>query len=135
MGDLNDYKDERGRFVVGNPGSGLAGPGRPREDVAERVRAALAAVLDDETLTAWAEAMRRKLKKGNLSASEFVIDRLIGRPAVVVNHQADGALSAFVMAWQRVSGDLPGDELPAGAQPCALAAGDDEQDNAGQTRA
>ena len=69
----SNYRDQQtGKFLPGNPGSGFAGPGRPREDVAERVRAALAALLDDETLQQWAEAMRRKLKKGNLSATELV---------------------------------------------------------------
>jgi hypothetical protein len=118
-----EYRDEKGRWLPGVPNGGPRGGGRPREGEAERIRAVLRSVLDDETLIAWAKAMKRKVSRGSLSATEFLFDRVLGKPAVNIHHEADGALNAFVLAWRNVSGDLAG-ELADGAQPGALAAGD-----------
>ena len=134
MSDLHDYKDERGKFVEGNPGSGRAGPGRPKGSEVERLRQALNSVLDDATMEAWVRALRKKLARGSITASLFVVDRILGKPAVNVHHQVDGNLDRFVLAWQRASGDLgdgaqdAGDNAPAlPAGGGVLDAGDDDQ--------
>ena len=123
MGDLNDFKDERGRFIAGNPGSGLAGPGRPRGIEAERLRQVLSELLDDATMEAWVRALRKKLARGSITASLFVVDRVLGKPAVNVHHQVDGNLERFVLAWQRASGDLGDGAQDAGDNTSALPAG------------
>ncbi len=121
MGDLSDYKDARGRFTAGNPGSGVAGPGRPTEAAAQRVRAALTEVLtDDETMSAWVQAMKRKLRKGNLSATQLVFDRTIGKPAVVVTVDGADNLAVFMAQWQAMLVDDEPAALPPGDEPLAL---------------
>jgi len=119
----DEYRDERGRWLPGVPNGGpRPGGGRPREGEAERIRAALRDVLDDETLQAWAEAMRRKISKGNLAATEFLFDRVLGRPGVVVQVSPNDGLQRFLVAWERSASDSPEDpagELPAGSDETA----------------
>lgn len=106
-------RDERGRIVTrtGAPPNG----GRPRLDDAEKIRAAVRGMLDDETLIAWQAAMKKKLAKGNSFAAEYVRDTLVGKPAVTANVNVSGELSAFMAAWQSLQ---PG---PAADAPIEIA--------------
>lgn len=79
------------------------GAGRPRNEEVERVRSALFAVLDDETLAAWTLAMRKRLAKGQISASILMLDRLLGKPAVLASIDVDPQLERFMIAWSKLS--------------------------------
>jgi hypothetical protein len=79
---------------------------RPRIDRApetpEEIRALLFMVMDKQTTEKMITSLRRKIGKASVSHLEFLFDRVIGRPAVTVNHQADGALAQFIGAWQQL---------------------------------
>ena len=105
-------RDDKGRFVPGHAPL-VKSPGRPRQDDAERLRAALRDMLDDETMEAWIKAMRKKLAKGNGFAAEFVADRLMGKPAVNANITLDGNLREFMDAWSQLHPPEPPQEPPS----------------------
>lgn len=71
----------------------------------DEVRALLFSVLDKETSGKMVLSLRKKIAKGNVSVLEFLFDRIIGRPAVNVHHEADGALAQFIGAWQSLVTD------------------------------
>lgn len=90
-------RDEKGRFLPGHAVKSVGG-GRPRADDVEKVRTALSKAIDNGTLTKWAAAMKAKLEKGDQFASEFVFDRIIGKPRQAIDVDADDALREF-MTW------------------------------------
>ena len=87
------------------------GPGRPKDVVKQapktpdEVRALLFMVLDKHTSDMMVKSLRKKIAKGNVTTLEFLFDRIIGRPAVNVHHEADGALAQFIGAWQALVTD------------------------------
>jgi hypothetical protein len=91
------------RFIPGVPGPGS---GRPRSPhvatpaTPAEVRALLFMVLDEKTANQMIISLRRKIAKGNVTVLEFLFDRIIGRPAVNVHHDMDGALAQFMASWQ-----------------------------------
>ena len=68
-------RDERGRLL---PGSQL-GQGRPKLEVEERLRSAIYAVCDQDTMTKWVAAVQKKLAHGDQWATQFVIERIQGK--------------------------------------------------------
>jgi len=90
------------------PGEVHRGPGRPKTLVKQapktpdEVRALLFMVLDARTSDLMVKSLRKKIAKGNVTTLEFLFDRIIGRPAVNVHHEADGALAQFIGAWQEL---------------------------------
>ena len=102
------YRDSRGRFTAGNPGGKPnSGVGRPRTADTEKLRAALALVLDDAALKKWAAAVRQKLEAGDLDASAFVFDRILGKPRQAVDLAADDLLHQFVVRWSNADDPNP----------------------------
>jgi len=97
---------------------GLPGPGRPKDVVKkapatpEEVRALLFMVLDKHTSDMMVKSLRKKIAKGNVTTLEFLFDRIIGRPAVTVNHEASGALQQFIGAWQQLVLDADLEQSP-----------------------
>ncbi len=85
------------------PGSVLNPKGPPRAEDAERIRQSVADLLDPVTMEKWSAAMRRKLAKGNLQATELVLDRIIGKPVQGVNVSGDARLQAFMVAWGQIT--------------------------------
>lgn len=69
------------------------------------VRALLLMVLDADTANRMVLSLRKKIAKGNVGTLEFLFDRLIGRPAVNVHHDADGALVSFMSAWAELKAE------------------------------
>jgi hypothetical protein len=109
-------------------GGGKAGPGR-HPDVVQRapatpaeVRALLFMVLDKSTADAMVKSLRRRIAKGQLGALEFLFDRLVGRPAVNVHHEADGALAQFMSAWAELKAEMEASPNLVQAPPLALEA-------------
>lgn len=84
-------------------------PGRGKDTVKKapatpaEVRALLFMVLDQHTSEMMVRSLRKKIAKANLGAIEFVFDRLVGRPAVNVHHDLDGALAQFMAAWSELA--------------------------------
>lgn len=68
-------RDDRGRFAPGNRG----GPGRPRGH-REELRRAAEAVVTREHIEALMRRILRSGLEGNLSAAQFVWDRVCGKP-------------------------------------------------------
>jgi hypothetical protein len=85
------------------PGSVLNPKGPPRAEDAERIRQAVTDLLDPVTMAKWSAAMRRKLAKGNLQATELILDRIIGKPVQGVNVSGDARLQAFMVAWSQIT--------------------------------
>lgn len=85
------------------------GAGRPKRIVLDsvktpaEVRALLLMVLDADTANKMVYSLRKKIAKGNIGTLEFLFDRLLGRPAVNVHHDMDGALTQFMQAWQELA--------------------------------
>lgn len=90
-------------------GDGTPGPGARRKLVREapktpaEIHALLYMILDAETMDKMVYSMRKKIAKGNVTALEWIMDRLLGRPAVNVHHDADGALANFMSAWAELA--------------------------------
>jgi hypothetical protein len=100
-----DVREKAPPFAPGHPPTG----GHRQRNVVkeppktpEEVRALLFMVLDKHTSDLMVKSLRKKIAKGNVTTLEFLFDRIIGRPAVTVNHQADGALAQFIGAWQQL---------------------------------
>lgn len=89
-----------GRILGGTPPPS-ARP--PRAEDAERIRQAVVDLLDPVTMAKWSAAMRKKLAKGNLQATEMVLDRVIGKPVQGVNVSGDARLQAFMVAWGQIT--------------------------------
>lgn len=93
-------------------------PGRGKDTVKkapvtpDEVRALLFSVLDQHTSEMMVRSLRKKIAKGNVSVLEFLFDRIIGRPAVNVHHEADGALAQFIGAWQSLVIDANLEQAP-----------------------
>lgn len=95
--ELTIVRDAKGRIVTR---SGVTpGGGRPMQSEQERIRRDLIRALDPETMESFLAAVRKKIAKGNLQAAEFMMDRIIGKPAVTVSHDVEGRLGEFMAAW------------------------------------
>ncbi len=102
-GDGIAQRDSRGRIVKREGPTPNAG--RPSLAAAEKLRAAIASLAEDEEVMAeWRESMAKKLRKGNTFATAFLRDSLIGKPAVVVHSDTSDALADFMAAWQAQAG-------------------------------
>lgn len=73
--DGDNGRDDRGRFVRGNPG----GPGNPHARQVARFRAALLEAVTDDDLRAIARKLVEESKAGNVSAAGLLLDRLLGK--------------------------------------------------------
>lgn len=69
-------RDERGRFVKGNPG----GPGNPLAKKVMKLRSALLDAVTKEDLIGVVNALVGKAKEGDTAAAKILFDRLLGRP-------------------------------------------------------
>lgn len=103
------------------------------------VRALLLMVLDADTANRMVLSLRKKIAKGNVGTLEFLFDRLIGRPAVNIHHDADGALAEFMAAWADLAkreqtlppaDDYAGLTIEAGELPVIDAELDDNDESA-----
>lgn len=82
-------RDENGRLLPGstlNPGGK---GGRPRTEDAEKLQAALSAVLDNGTLPKWKAAIKKRLERGDQWATEFVFERIVGKVPNETNLHVD----------------------------------------------
>jgi hypothetical protein len=110
-----DVAQKPAKFGPGNQVNGgrLA---RPRVDRApetpEEIRALLFMIMDKQTTEKMITSLRRKIGKASVSHLEFLFDRVIGRPAVTVNHEASGALQQFIGAWQQLVLDADLEQSP-----------------------
>lgn len=95
-------RDERGR-ITRRTGA-VPGAGRPSLAAQERLRIAIEELMDAETLEAWQESMRKKLRKGNTAASNFVRDTVLGKPSVQVQADVSPELLAFMEGWRNLGG-------------------------------
>jgi len=115
-------------------GDGVPGPGGQRKLVKHapatpaEITALLYMILDADTCNKMVYSLRRKIAKGSIGTLEFVTDRLIGRPAVNIHHDADGALAEFMQAWSALAGSATQDDdnLTIDGQASAV---DDESDD------
>ena len=82
--------------------------GRPRTEDVEKLRAALTKVVSNGTMGKWAVAMKARLEAGDMVATAFVFDRLMGRPVQGLEHGIDDRLAEFI-AWMSGDGPAPGD--------------------------
>lgn len=118
---------------------------KPRIDKAPEtpaeIRALLFMILDEETTKKMIVSLRRKCARGNVGTLEFLFDRLIGRPAVNVHHDADASLMNFVNAWQQLVTDAKLEQAPPLALDAArevidadfVATADDDDDDDDET--
>ena len=74
MTDKTD-RDERGRFLPGNPG----GPGRPPNT--REHRAAMVQAVTPKDIAAIMQALVDRAKAGDVQAAKIVLERFFGRPA------------------------------------------------------
>ena len=70
-------RDRNGRFAIGNRG----GRGNPYLRRAARIKAAVFRVVDPKDVEVMVRVQVAKAKDGDRAAAEFVLDRLIGKPA------------------------------------------------------
>jgi hypothetical protein len=73
---LPTQRDERGRFIKGNPG----GPGNPFAREMARRRALVASVFTDERILILSEVLFEKAKAGNMQAMNLAFKYAIGMP-------------------------------------------------------
>lgn len=95
-----------------SPGRGDAQIVKAPPATPQEVRDLLFLVLDAPTASRMIYSLRKKIAKGNISALEFLFDRVIGRPAVQVQVGADAALTQFMDSWHALLetaqyGDVP----------------------------
>lgn len=112
-------RDDKGRFVVGNPG----GPGRPRKPDVFAV-ATEGAARDGVDLRAslWAvlQAMVQRALAGDVSAAKLIVDKLTDPDPIVVEHQStvtDADAARQIQALLAVAAarkDQQGGDKPAG---------------------
>lgn len=55
--------------------------------------------MDVDTSKKMVMSLRKKIGKANITALEFVMAYLIGKPAVTVQHTASESLQQFITAW------------------------------------
>lgn len=95
----------------------IAGPparpnyARRRFNTPAEVRALLNDVLDAQTAADMVYALRRRIRKGNVTTLEFLFAYLLGRPAVVVQHSADEKLAEFIADWRRLQDESADDTI------------------------
>ena len=82
---LVETRDGRGRFLPGNPG----GPGNPQARNVATWRKALAEAVSAEDVTQVAQRLVDAAKAGEPWAVRELLDRLLGKPHVQIELQAD----------------------------------------------
>ena len=86
-----ESRDDKGRFIIGNPG----GPGNPAAAIARIVRRAMEDATDPITIQGiWRKAQSLALQ-GNERMIIYVIDRIVGKPKEHV--EINGALDTDVL--------------------------------------
>lgn len=110
IGKKSGDRDAKGRFIPGHsvqPPPGLVG--RPRLEDAEKLRAALSKVVDNGTMKKWAEAMKRRIERGDMAATEFVFERVMGKVPQALEHGIDDRLAEFIACMMTPDDGGPGD--------------------------
>lgn len=74
-GNGTPKRDERGRFLPGNPG----GPGNPHGCQVAQLRAVLLSAISPEDIQAAVKCLVEKARDGNLMAIRELFDRAVGR--------------------------------------------------------
>lgn len=69
-------KDNRGRFVKGNPG----GPGNPQVAMVSKLRFALLGAISVDDVVAIAKTMVKSARAGDVIAGREILDRVLGKP-------------------------------------------------------
>jgi len=91
------HRDEKGRFVKGNPGNPQA-KGRPKKEREERYyEIAISAV----TFPDWKKIIQKagqQAKSGDAAARRFLADYLLGKPAQEVRLETRGDM-AIMLQW------------------------------------
>lgn len=124
--DVGQSVDKKGQSLSNLENPRVSRPGLPRTKSPgagkpivkqtpaspQEVRDLLFLVLDKETAEKMIRSLRKKIGRGNISALEFLFDRVIGRPAVQVQVGADAALTQFMDSWHALLetaqyGDVP----------------------------
>lgn len=82
---LAETRDSKGRFLPGNPG----GPGNPQARNVATWRKALADAVSAEDITEVAQRLLDAAKAGEPWAVRELLDRLLGKPYVQIELQAD----------------------------------------------
>ena len=82
---LAEARDSKGRFLPGNPG----GPGNPQARNVATWRKALAEAVSAEDVTQVAQRLVDAAKAGEPWAVRELLDRLLGKPHVQIELQAD----------------------------------------------
>lgn len=85
-------KDEKGRFIVGNT-IGQAGKPKGSRHMATLLREAITKVADDKGTTIDKQiikALYDKAKKGDLKATEIILDRVDGKPLQEIDITSGG---------------------------------------------
>jgi hypothetical protein len=72
----SDGRDEKGRFVRGNPG----GPGNPYARKVGQLRAALLRAVSAKDVQDIIRAMVERAQNGDTQAAREVLDRVLGKP-------------------------------------------------------
>jgi hypothetical protein len=113
-------RDEKGRLL---PGSTLnpKGGGRPRTEDAEKLQAALSALLSNGTLPKWQASMKKRLERGDQWATEFVFERITGKvPSGLELTGADGGPVELLKTYVTISPD-DWNAAPSAVQPATVA--------------
>jgi hypothetical protein len=69
-------RDERGRFVTGNPG----GPGNPLGGAVAKLRAALVEAVTPDAMRDIARGLIARAKRGDTAAAQLLFRHILGRP-------------------------------------------------------
>lgn len=99
VGPLGDGRDDRGRFVKGNPG----GPGNPLGARVAKLRGALLEAVTPEDVRAVARALVEAAKGGNVQAAREVLQRVLGAPEALDLAERLEALEALL---ERVNAEV-----------------------------
>lgn len=81
----NGGRDARGRFVKGN----LGGPENPKARDVARLREVFRSAVPDSDIRALAKRLVAMGKRGNVFAAREVLDRVLGKSAIVLDQSAE----------------------------------------------
>jgi hypothetical protein len=99
---LAEPRDERGRFLPGNPG----GPGNPHAATVGAWRTALASAVAPEDVRQVVGVLVGKAKAGEAWAVKELLDRCLGRPQQQVGVEATGEGTwSLMLASLQAAGD------------------------------
>jgi hypothetical protein len=105
MAPSDDFRDDKGRFVKGNPGSGTGG--RPKGSVSiTRVMREVLEESGEKEAKKLAKAILRNAAKGNSTAIKEVLDRIDGP----VKQMQEGSVTVRVVFGEE---DEPGHDPSA----------------------